>query len=388
MNSITKLFIFLLISFFILSYSFSKEIQKTENQTFKEAVRGVWLTNVDSDALFTKEKLIEAVNLCDQIGINAIYVVVWNKAMTLYPSKIMKEFTGIEIDTNVKKGFDPLKTLIEEARKKGIKVIAWFEFGFSSSYQQNGGILLQKKPHWKAIDNEGKLVVKNGFEWMNGFHPEVQDFIISLILEVITNYDVDGIQGDDRLPAMPCESGYDEYTISLYEKEFGKKPPEDKYDKEWIKWRADILNNFMKRIYNEVKNVKPDLIVSMAPSIYPWSLEEYLQDWPTWVKNGNVDLLCPQVYRYEFDNYKESLDEILKNQLPENYKIKFSPGILLKVGNYYPSEEYLLQMIEENRRNGIYGESFFFFEGLKKFKELFKTKIYPEKFSFPKEIKK
>jgi len=145
MNSITKLFIFLLISFFILSYSFSKEIQKTENQTFKEAVRGVWLTNVDSDALFTKEKLIEAVNLCDEIGINAIYVVVWNKAMTLYPSKIMKEFTGIEIDTNVKKGFDPLKTLIEEARKKGIKVIAWFEFGFSSSYQQNGGILLQKK---------------------------------------------------------------------------------------------------------------------------------------------------------------------------------------------------------------------------------------------------
>ena len=36
----------------------------------------------------------------------------------------------------------------------------------------------------------------------------------------------------------------------------------------------------------------------MAPSIYPWSEEEYLQDWPTWMQKGYVDLVCPQVYRY------------------------------------------------------------------------------------------
>lgn len=32
-------------------------------------------------------------------------------------------------------------------------------------------------------------------------------------------YRVDGIQGDDRLPAMPAEGGYDAYSVSLYKKE-------------------------------------------------------------------------------------------------------------------------------------------------------------------------
>ena len=26
---------------------------------------------------------------------------------------------------------------------------------------------------------------------------------------------IDGIQGDDRLPAMPSEGGYDDYTLSF-----------------------------------------------------------------------------------------------------------------------------------------------------------------------------
>lgn len=382
--------IILIISFVFYSCSGSKEqgeeISRQKITERKEAVRGVWLTNVDSDALFSKAKTIEAVKLCEEVGINTIYVVVWNKAMTLYPSKIMKEFTGVEIDTNVEKGYDPLKTLIEEAHKRDIKVIAWFEFGFAAAYQKKGEILLEKKPQWKAIDKNGKLVVKNGFKWMNGFLPEVQDFLMSLIMEVVKNYDVDGIQGDDRLPAMPSESGYDEYTVSLYEKEFGRKPPEDHYDKDWLQWRANILNEFAKRIYEETKKVKPNLIVSMAPSIYPWSLEEYLQDWPTWIKNGNVDLLCPQVYRYEFEKYKETFEEIVTKQLPSDFLIRFSPGILLKVGDYYPTEEYLMQMINLNRQYGVYGESFFFYEGIKKFKDLFKTKIYPEKYYFPKVI--
>lgn len=48
---------------------------------------------------------------------------------------------------------------------------AWFEYGFSSSYNASGGIIIEKKPHWKAIDSKGNLVVKNGFDWLNGFDP-------------------------------------------------------------------------------------------------------------------------------------------------------------------------------------------------------------------------
>lgn len=347
-----------------------------------QAVRGVWLTNVDSEVLNSKENIVEAVSLLDELGFNTIFVVTWNKAMTSYPSKIMKEFTGVEIDT-LFTGRDPLKELIEEAHKKNMKVIAWFEFGFSSSYQLNGGPLLERKPEWAAKDVNGELVTKNGFEWMNGFNPEVQDFLLSLIMEVVENYDIDGIQGDDRLPALPSEAGYDEYTVQLYKSQHnGEAPPAYHKDFYWIQWRADILTDFMKRIYETVKARNKNIIVSMAPSIYPWSKEEYLQDWPTWMRKGYVELVCPQVYRYNINDYSKALKLIVEEQIEEKDFNKFYPGVLIKVGSYYPSVEFLEEMINENRKNNIHGEVFFFYEGVKKYPDFFK-KIYKERAVFP-----
>jgi uncharacterized lipoprotein YddW (UPF0748 family) len=352
------------------------------SQTKTSAVRGVWLTNVDSEVLNSKKNIEEAVYLLDELGFNTIFVVTWNKAMTTYPSKIMKELTGVEIDT-LFTGRDPLMELIEAAHKKNIKVIAWFEFGFSSSFQLNGGPIIEKKPQWSAKDVNGKLVAKNGFEWMNGFHPEVQDFLLSLIMEVVSNYKIDGIQGDDRLPAMPSESGYDDYTINLYKSEhYGKKPPEYYKDYDWIKWRSNLLTDFMKRIYDSVKAYNKNLIVSMAPSIYPWSEEEYLQDWPTWVNIGVVDIVCPQVYRYDLEKYSSALKAIVDDQVAKKDFNKLYPGILLKVGDYQPSLDFLEKMINENRRNGINGEVFFFYEGIKKYPDFFR-KIYKDSAEFP-----
>lgn len=351
-----------------------------------EAVRGVWLTNVDSQVLNSKENIVEAVSLCKELGFNTIFVVTWNKAMTTYPSAIMKDLTGIEIDTSFA-GRDPLKELIDEAHKNDIKVFAWFEFGFSSSYQQNGGIILQKKPEWAAKDFEGNLAIKNGFEWMNGFHPDVQNFMLSLILEVAKNYDIDGIQGDDRLPAMPSLAGYDDYTVGLYRSAHkGASPPQDHKDTNWVNFRADILNSFMKRIYDEVKAVNKKLIVSMAPSIYPWSKEEYLQDWTSWLNEGIVDLVCPQVYRYKIDDYTSALNEIVTNQVSPKNLNKLYPGVLLKVGKYQPEEKFLREMIEANRKRKINGEVFFFYEGVKKYPHIFKE-LYNEEVNFPELLK-
>lgn len=355
-------------------------------QNKNEAVRGVWLTNVDSEVLNSKQNIIEAVNLLDELGFNTIFVVTWNKAMTSYPSKIMKELTGIEIDT-LFTGRDPLKELIEEAHKRNMKVIAWFEFGFSSSYELNGGPIIERKPEWAAKDVNGNLVKKNGFEWMNGFHPDVQDFLLSLIMEVVANYDIDGIQGDDRLPALPSEAGYDEYTVSLFKSQHdGKEPPAYHKDFYWIQWRADLLTDFMRRIYETVKDYDENIIISMAPSIYPWSKEEYLQDWPAWMRKGYVELICPQIYRYDFKNYKNALNQIIEDQIDKNDLDKFYPGVLLKVGDYYPSQEFLKQMIEENRNNNINGEVFFFYEGIKKYPDFFKE-IYKDRVVFPDFIK-
>lgn len=347
------------------------------------AVRGVWLTNVASEALHSRENIREAVALCSELGFNTIFVVTWNRAHTLYPSKVVEAVTGKAIMPGFE-GRDPLQELIEEAREKNIKVFAWFEFGFASSYgDSTGGPLLQAKPEWASRDKEGHITEKNNFQWMNAFHPEVQGFIKKLVLEVVNNYDVDGIQGDDRLPALPSNGGYDAFTVKLYQEEHGgAEPPAYEKDYNWVKWRSRKLNLFLEELVREARQADPDLIISMAPSIYPWSEENYLQDWPAWLDMGLVDLVVPQVYRYDFEPYKREMDKILTEQVGAVSSDAFYPGVLLQVDTYNPSEELLKKIVQYNRAHGIYGEVFFFYEGIKKFKDFFRRE-YADAVRFP-----
>jgi uncharacterized lipoprotein YddW (UPF0748 family) len=340
------------------------------NRTSSPVVRGVWVTNVASAALDSRAQIGETVRICKQSGITDIYVVTWNRGRTLYQSKVMQDVFNIPVMERFGER-DPLQEMIEEGHKAGLRVHAWFEFGFASSYGENGGAILKKFPSWKAIDNKGNLVSKNGFEWMNAMDPEVQNFVKSLVLEVVQKYDVDGIQGDDRLPAMPSLGGYDAYTVELYKNEHqGNLPPNDYKDANWLTWRADKLTVFLGQLYKEVKAIKPKMIVSMAPSIHPWAKEEYLQDWPTWLEKGYCDYVIPQVYRKTIESYTSTLQSQL-DYLPANQKSKFFSGVLLQVNGINPSPEYLKAMIETNRKLGIQGESFFFYEGLKAFPEYF-----------------
>lgn len=341
-----------------------------------QSQKGIWLTDIASEALDSKEGIIEVVQNCKSYGIDQIYVVVWNRGYTLYPSEIMARQFGKKISPRFADR-DMLTELITIAHSEDLKVHAWFEFGFSSSYEDSsGGHILSAKPEWKAIDINGNLVTKNGFQWMNAFHPEVQDFLLSLIIEVVRHYDIDGIQGDDRLPANPSTAGYDDFTVTIYKEEHeGKEPPKDFKDAEWVDWRAKRLNLFAEKIYRKVKALKPNVAVTMAPSIYPWSKEEYLQDWPSWVENGWLDAVIPQVYRYNIKSYRNTLDANL-TFMPENGIIDMIPGILLRVDEYTPTEKFLKKMIKVNRKRGLDSEVFFFYEGLKYHDNFFKS-TYP-----------
>ncbi|WP_109012725.1 glycoside hydrolase family 10 protein [Nostoc commune] len=326
--------------------------------------RGIWLTTTDSKVLRSKERIAEAMDFLAETGFNVVFPVVWNKAVTLYPSQTMQQTFGVEID-HLSVGRDPLEEVVVEARRVGLKVIPWFEYGFASSYNLNGGVLLQKKPEWTARDCNGNLLKKNGFEWLNALDSQVQKFFLNLVLEVVKNYDVDGVQGDDRFPAFPCEGGYDEVTVRRYHQEFDRNPPQNPKDKQWLQWRADILTEFLASLYREVKRVNPHLLVAIAPNIHDWAFQEYLQDSPAWLKRGIVDMIQPQIYRRDFGSYCAIADKLVNQQFTDATLLKLAPGILMKLGSYCISPEYLVQAIEYNRQLGIQGEVFFFYEGLR-----------------------
>jgi uncharacterized lipoprotein YddW (UPF0748 family) len=349
-------------------------------------IRGVWLTTTASKVFDSRENIVEAMDFVAKAGFNVVFPVVWNKAATQFPSQVMQQHFGVEINPQYR-GRDVLAEVIIEAHRVGLKVIPWFEYGFASSYNSNGGMLLAKKPQWAARDCKGNLLNKNGFEWLNALDCEVQDFLLSLILEVVNNYDVDGIQGDDRLPALPSEGGYDNVTIERYKKEFGKNPPQNSRDSQWLQWRADILTDFLARLYKEVKAVNNNLLISMAPNIHDWALKEYLQDSQTWLQRGLVDIINPQIYRRDFNSYKSVVDRLVKQQFTDNNQAKFAPGVLMKLGSYNISADYLLQLIEYNRTCGIKGEVFFFYEGLRDnnnaLAEVLKQNYYAKSAKFP-----
>jgi uncharacterized lipoprotein YddW (UPF0748 family) len=338
-------------------------------------IKGAWITTTASTALNSRDNIRTTVNNMKAAGLTHLFVVVYNNAGTTYPSQVMNALIGRPIKPEFA-GRDPLREIIDEAHLQGLKVHAWFEYGFAASFGGNGGPIIAAKPNWAGRDQNGALVTKNGFDWLNAFDPEVQNFMTSLFLEVVNNYNVDGVQGDDRLPAMPTTGGYDTYTVNLYKAQNGgANPPTNHMDPNWIQWRARLLNQYLKNLRAQVKAAKPKVRFTMSPSVYPFSLNEYLQDWPTWVDSSWVDAVMPQAYRYDIAAYNATLSQMKSNLRGNGINICF-PGVLLKTGTYLPSDFYLTQMIQSNRTNGFKGEVFFFYEGVKDKLSYFTTQ-YP-----------
>ncbi len=329
-------------------------------------IRGTWITNVASGVLDSRENIRKAIGQSKAAGLNHLFVVVWNRGVTMYPSKVLKKYIGLKQDEKYA-GRDPLKEMVEEAHKQGIKVHAWFEFGFSYAYKDTGSFWAKRFPEWLGRNNEGKPLQKNGFHWWNALHPGPQKMLQELVLEVVKNYAVDGIQGDDRLPAMPSEGGFDAYTAQLYKQETGNAlPVSNPKDKSFLQWKADKLSQYCKFLYTAVKKENPQCLVSWAPSIFPWSKEQYLQDWPAWLEGGYADFIIPQLYRYKIADYEKILKELSLQVAPAFLK-KVYPGILTSLGDgYQASPEMMRQMISLNRKYGFQGEVFFYFETLNK----------------------
>lgn len=328
-------------------------------------IRGVWIPSTDCKVLTSKQRIASAMDFLADTGFNTVFPVVWNRGFTAYPSQIMREQFGVEIDSRYA-GRDPLAELIIEANRVNLKVIPWFEYGFVSSYNLNGGHLLAKKPEWAGRDRTGNLLKKNNFEWMNSLDSEVQDFLLGLMLEVAKNYPVHGVQGDDRI-ALPVEGGYDAKTIESYRQQCGREPPANPREQHWLHWRANIITEFVARLYRELKAINPDLLLSMSPSPYQWGLVEYLQDSQVWIDRKLVDMIHPQFYRRDFDSYKQLVDRLVGEQFSCEQLQCISPGILLanRGSSYGITPELLLQIIAYNRSRGIQGEVLFFYEGLR-----------------------
>lgn len=335
-------------------------------------IRGVWLTNIDSDVLFEQNRLREAVSELARLNFNTLYPTVWNWGYTLYPSSVMQQEVNLPLDPRPVaaglQGRDMLKEIIQEAHQRNLAVIPWFEFGFMAPKDSE---IAQKHRDWWTQKQDGS-VDGNASSldrvqipvWFNPFKPEVQQFLLNLVSEIVTNYDVDGIQFDDHF-GLPNEFGYDDYTVQLYKQEHnGKAPPTNVQDPEWLRWRSDKIGQFLVQVFRTVKARKPKAILSFSPLDLPYAYDTFLVDWHKWEQAGLIEELIPQIYfqgqkfvdRIELATHPELLQA--RNHIPT------AIGILSGLsGNPRPLDE-LQRQIKAVRDRHYAGMSFFFYETL------------------------
>ncbi|MBT9316563.1 glycoside hydrolase family 10 protein [Leptothoe spongobia] len=326
-----------------------------------QEIRGVWLTTNDTDVLIDQPKLHSAIDQLAELNFNTLYPVVWNGGYAFFDSGTAKR---ANIQHFVRRGiqdYDILTELTTKAHSQGMSVIPWFEFGFmapaTSELATVHSSWLTEKRNGSRIDTRrdgGDMV------WLNPYKPEVQQFITHMILELISRYDVDGIQFDDHF-ILPVEFGYDSYTRALYREETGKDVPNDPHNPSWVKWRADKLTAFVKTLNADLKARRRDIIFSVAPNPYDFAYKGQLQDWLTWVRQGWVDELIVQIYRNNLNDFRHQLytSSIRETQ----QKIPTAAGILTGLRNTPVRMSFIESKVRAARSAGL-GMTFFFYESL------------------------
>ncbi|WP_298910575.1 family 10 glycosylhydrolase [uncultured Nostoc sp.] len=342
----------------LLLNSFAPAVAQLPPQPRQE-IRGVWLSGNDFNIFRNRSKVQAAMSQLRQLNFNTVYPVVWNDGYTQYPSAIMQKM-GIPFFFKGTDGQDVIADIISQARREGLLAIPWFEFGFMVPLSSE---LASQHPDWLTQKPDGtqtSISAAGEVAWLNPFHPEVQKFFTELVMEVITQYDADGIQFDDNT-SLPVDFGYDKYTISLYTQETGKPPPPNPQAQAWIKWRADKITAFMVDLQQTVKARKPNAIFSVAPNYYDFAYKLQLQDWLNWVRLGIVDELVMQVYRNDLESF---IAQISRPEILETKQvIPTGIGIMAGLRNRPVSISQIQSQVEAVQQRGL-GIGFFYYESL------------------------
>jgi uncharacterized lipoprotein YddW (UPF0748 family) len=326
-------------------------------------MRGVWLTNVDSDVLFTATKLNNALERLTRLNFNTVYPTVWNGGYTLYPSAAAERVIGRAVHPEPGlQGRDVLAETVAQGHARGLRVIPWFESGFMLPLDSE---LVRRHPDWLTERRNGTRIVMEGKHqrfWLNPLHPGVQQLLVDTISETVAKYEIDGIQLDDHF-GLPVELGYDSYTTQLYWKENqGKYPPNNPRDAKWMRWRANKLTDLVTRIFNAVKARKRDLGISIAPNPFPIAYRDSLQDWRSWERRGLVNELVLQVYRGDIKTFVTELER--PEVIAARSHIPVGVGILQGLKNNPIPVAVVQKQVWAVRQRGFSGMSFFFYESL------------------------
>lgn len=289
-----------------------------QSEGSKREFRGAWIAtvaNIDwpkGRTITSGQKVADLVQIFDKLkeaNINAVFFQVRTECDALYKSNYepWSYWLTNEQGQAPEPYFDPLEFAISEAHSRGMELHAWFNpyrvTSDTGAYERFYQHISKTKPDW---------ILKFGkYTMLDPGNPEVQEYILNVIVDVLTRYDVDGIHFDDYFyPYSPKVSNEDSLTFLKYHRGFTNIDD----------WRRDNINSLMKRIYQVIKSYKPYVKFGISP--FGIVENKYADtdgfnsyhiiycDPLSWIKGRYVDYVIPQLY-WEMDHPKAPYRKLL-----------------------------------------------------------------------------
>ncbi len=175
-------------------------------------MRGIWVHPKSVDAPWKADKVLDRI----QAGnFNTVFLLIFLDGYAYYDSN-MTETKASSVD-NVPEDFDLLGYFVTEAHRRGIEVHAWFGTGRIGTRYGEPGPILSEHPEWSIVDASGS----SQDHWLNFARPDARQFMSDLILEVVENYEVDGVHLDYIRYPSGGKWSFDDYSISAFADQYG-----------------------------------------------------------------------------------------------------------------------------------------------------------------------
>ena len=286
-------------------------------------------------------------------GVNMILPNMAWAGIAHYPSKILPQSK-----TYAQYG-DQIAQCVAAAHKHGLEVHVW-----KITWNLEGA----PKEFVEKIRAEGRTQVSatgQALNWLCPSHPKNVLLELESSLEIVTNYDVDGIHLDYiRYPgshACYCQGCRKRFVLAtrlqIDEWPAAVLPKTGTYSEKYTEWRVQQITRLVRLLHKRLRAADPDIKLSAAVfGWYPGCITTIGQDWIAWAKAGYVDFVCPMNYT-EDANY---FTELLANQLalmPKNVSIY--PGIGATASNSLLTPDAVVEQIYLARDLGASGWTIF-----------------------------
>ncbi|HYK77379.1 MAG TPA: family 10 glycosylhydrolase [Daejeonella sp.] len=300
-----KRYLFLILTVFISVHLFAQA-----PLTPKREFRGAWIAtvaNIDWPSKpglpteIQKQELLRIFDDHQRSGINAIMLQVRPATDAFYGKgrEMWSRFLTGKQGQKPNPYYDPLEFAIEEAHKRGMELHAWFNPYRATFDLVDGNTnylhLTKQKPEW-FFTFGGKKLFNPGI-------PAVREYIVQVIMDVVHNYDVDGIHFDDYFYPYPEKN----QTLPDYEafKTYGAGF--NKIDD----WRRHNVDTLIKTLSDSIHAAKRYVKFGVSPfgiwrnrSQHPEGSEsngfdgygKLYADARKWVQSGWLDYINPQIY--------------------------------------------------------------------------------------------